>query len=283
MGRATGIEELVVVVEELGRAVAPGPFVPTVIASAVLAAVGGEAAKAHLPGLADGSMAGAVALGGSVTVDGDTASGPAGAVLGGGLAELLLVAAGDDVAVVEVGDGVTVETPPNLDPTRRTARVTLDGAPATVLPGARRTLVDLARVILAAEAVGMARECTEQAAAYAKERIQFGRPIAMFQAVKHHCANMVVATELATERGVGRGPRRRHGRRPAHLRRRGGRHPRRPRRRPVRQPQHPGPRRHRHHVGARRPPLHAPGDHAAHLPRGRRGGRATSPTSPGGA
>ena len=53
-------------------------------------------------------------------------------------------------------------------------------------------------MILAAEAVGMARECTEQAAAYAKERIQFGRPIAMFQAVKHHCANMVVATELAT-------------------------------------------------------------------------------------
>ncbi len=197
-GSGFGLEELVVVVEELGRVVAPGPFVPTVIASAVLAAVGGEAAKAHVPGLADGSVAGAVALGGSVTVDGDTASGSAGAVLGGGLAGLLLVAAGDDVAVVEVGDGVTVEVPPNLDPTRRTARVTLDGAPATVLTGARRTLVDLARVILAAEAVGMARECTEQAAAYAKERIQFGRPIAMFQAVKHHCANMVVATELAT-------------------------------------------------------------------------------------
>ncbi len=197
-GSGFGLEELVIVVEELGRAVAPGPFVPTVIASAVLAAVGGEAAKAHLPGLADGSVAGAVALGGTVTVDGDTASGAAGAVLGGGLAELLLVAVGDDVAVVEVGDGVTVEIPPNLDPTRRTARVTLDGAPATLLPGARRTLVDLARVILAAEAVGLARECTEQAAAYAKERIQFGRPIAMFQAVKHHCANMVVATELAT-------------------------------------------------------------------------------------
>jgi hypothetical protein len=53
-------------------------------------------------------------------------------------------------------------------------------------------------VILSAEAVGMARECTEMAAEYAKERIQFGRPIAMFQAVKHHCADMVVAAELAT-------------------------------------------------------------------------------------
>jgi hypothetical protein len=105
---------------------------------------------------------------------------------------------GDDVAVVEIGDGVTVETPTNLDQSRRSARITLDGAPATVLPGAARLLEDLARVILSAEAVGIARETTEQAAAYAKERIQFGRPIAMYQAVKHHCANMLVAAEMAT-------------------------------------------------------------------------------------
>ena len=76
--------------------------------------------------------------------------------------------------------------------------MTLDGAPVTVMAGARRVLVDLARVILSADAVGVARECTEMGAAYSKERIQFGRPIAMYQAVKHHCANMAVATELAT-------------------------------------------------------------------------------------
>jgi alkylation response protein AidB-like acyl-CoA dehydrogenase len=197
-GSGYGLEELVVVVEQMGRVVAPGPFVPTVIASAVLAAVGGEAAAAHLPGLADGSLTGAVALGGSVTVTDHLASGSAGNVLGGGLAKVLLVATGDDVALVEVGEGVAVDVPPNLDPTRRTARVTLEGAPAVVLPGARRTLVDLARLILSAEAVGMAAACTDMGAAYAKERIQFGRPIAMFQAVKHHCANMAVATELAT-------------------------------------------------------------------------------------
>ncbi|MDQ3108060.1 MAG: acyl-CoA dehydrogenase family protein, partial [Actinomycetota bacterium] len=57
---------------------------------------------------------------------------------------------------------------------------------------------DLTRVILSADAVGVARECTEMGAAYSKQRIQFGRPIAMYQAVKHHCANMAVATELAT-------------------------------------------------------------------------------------
>ena len=67
-----------------------------------------------------------------------------------------------------------------------------------MIPDAAGLLRDLARLVLSAEAVGIARECTEMAAAYAKEREQFGRPIAMFQAVKHHCANMLVSTELAT-------------------------------------------------------------------------------------
>ena len=198
-GSGYGIEELVIVVEELGRAVAPGPFVPTVIASAVLNAIGDAATKAALlAGLADGSTLGAVGLAGSLVVADGKASGSAGVVLGGGFANVLVIGVGDDVAVVLVGEGVTVETPPNLDPTRRTSRVTLDNAPATVISGARQVLIDLARVIMSAEAVGLARESTEMAAAYSKERIQFGRPIAMYQAVKHHCANMIVATELAT-------------------------------------------------------------------------------------
>jgi alkylation response protein AidB-like acyl-CoA dehydrogenase len=198
-GSGFGVEELAVVVEQLGRAVAPGPFVPTAIAGAALVAIGDETtAKTWLPGFADGSRFGAVALGGEVTVVDGKVSGRAGNVLGGGLAHVLLVKVGDDVAVVEVGEGVTVKVPANLDPTRRTARVKLDGAPATVLPGAARVLVDLARVILSAEAAGIARECTEMAASYAKERVQFGRVIGTYQAVKHHCANMIVATELAT-------------------------------------------------------------------------------------
>jgi alkylation response protein AidB-like acyl-CoA dehydrogenase len=199
-GSGYGIEELVVVVEELAKAVAPGPFVPTVMASAVLAAIGDDETKQKfLPGLADGSITGAVALGGSVTVwEGGKASGDAGTVLGGGLAKVLLVLSGDDVAVVEVGEGVDVKVPRNMDPTRRSAEVTLDKAPATVIPGGRQTLVDLARVILAADATGSAREATNMGAAYAKERLQFGRVIGTYQAVKHHCANMAVATELAT-------------------------------------------------------------------------------------
>ncbi len=198
-GSGYGMEELVVVVEETGRTVTPGPLVPTVIASAVIDATADDALRARLlPGLADGSVAGAVALDASITVTDGVASGPAGVVLGGGMAQLLVIGVGDDLAVVEVGDGVTVEVPTNLDQTRRSARVTLDGAPATTIPGGRRTLTDLSRLILSAEAVGMAAACTDSAAEYAKERVQFGRVIGMFQAVKHHCANMAAATQLAT-------------------------------------------------------------------------------------
>jgi alkylation response protein AidB-like acyl-CoA dehydrogenase len=199
-GSGYGIEELVLVVEELGRADAPGPFVPTVIASAVIAAAGDADLQARLlPGLGDGSTVGAAAFDGAgVSVTNGSASGDVGVVLGAAAASIILVPVGNDVAVIEVGDAVTVETPASLDPTRSSSRVTLSNAPVTMIAGARQVLIDLARVILSAEAVGVARECTEMAAAYSKERIQFGRPIAMYQAVKHHCANMAVATELAT-------------------------------------------------------------------------------------
>jgi hypothetical protein len=199
-GSGFGLPELVVVVEELGRALTPGPFVPTVIASAVIDAAGSDEVSARLlPGLADGSVFAGIALESDITVRDGRAAGTAPAVLGGGLAHILVLPAGDDAIVVDVSaGGVQVEVPPNLDPTRRSARITLDGAPATVIAGGRRALIDLARLIVAAEATGIANECTEQAAAYAKVRVQFGRPIATFQAVKHHCANMLVASELAT-------------------------------------------------------------------------------------
>ena len=198
-GSGYSLEETVVVVEQLGRELSPGPFLATLMASATLALAGDDAlGAAHLPGLADGSTIGAVATAPSVTLSDGRLSGSAGAVLGGGAADVLLVAVGDDLAVVVVGDGVSVEVPPNLDATRRCARVTFDGAPATVVAGQARTLRDVSRLLLAAEAVGVARACVEQASAYAKERVQFGRVIGTFQAVKHHCANMAAATELAT-------------------------------------------------------------------------------------
>jgi alkylation response protein AidB-like acyl-CoA dehydrogenase len=200
-GSGFGLAETLVVAEQMGRQLAPGPYVPTVIASAVLAAVGPDDLKKKLlPGLADGSVIGAAALsGGEVTHADGKVSGKAGVVLSGHLADVLLVKSGDDVLVIEkAAGGYQADVPANVDQSRRAAKVTLDGAPVTVLPGAARLLTDVARAVLAAEATGVAALTTEMAAEYAKVRQQFGRPIATFQAVKHHCANMLVAAEMAT-------------------------------------------------------------------------------------
>jgi 3-oxochol-4-en-24-oyl-CoA dehydrogenase len=203
-GSGYGLPELVVVIEELGRAVAPGPFVPTVIASAVIAKDGTADQKSRLlPGLIDGTVTAGIGLDTHVGVldgpQGSTADGEAGIVLGAGLAELLLIAAGDDVLLLERGrDGVSVDVPDNLDPTRRSGRVRLQNVSVTaddILPGARESALARARTLLAAEAVGGAADCVEAAVDYAKVRQQFGRTIATFQAVKHHCANMLVASE----------------------------------------------------------------------------------------
>ncbi|MBW8827151.1 MAG: acyl-CoA dehydrogenase [Acidobacteria bacterium] len=202
-GQGAGLPQLAVVIEQLGRHVAPGPFLPTVLASAILAEAGSEAiGKERLPGLADGSVVAAVGLTGSLTVSGGTVSGDAGPVAGAGLAQLLVLVAGDDVVVVDRdAAGVTVTARPSLDLTRRAAVVSLDGvtlAADCLLEGARAAAVRLSRTLAAAEAAGLASACTEMAVAYAKEREQFGRTIGTFQAVKHHCANMLVEAEVAT-------------------------------------------------------------------------------------
>jgi len=202
-GSGYGLPELVVVIEELGRAVAPGPFVPTVIASAVIAKDGTADQKSRLlPGLIDGTVTAAIGLDSQVRVSDGLADGDAGIVLGAGLGELLVIAAGDDVLLLERGrDGVSVDVPDNLDPTRRSGRVRLQNVSVSaddIVPGARESTLARARTLLAAEAVGGASDCVDAAVAYAKVREQFGRTIATFQAVKHHCANMLVAAESAT-------------------------------------------------------------------------------------
>src|SRR6266567_1238617 len=101
-GSGFGLAETLVVAEQMGRHLAPGPYVPTVIASAVLAAAGpDDLRKRLLPGLTDGSVIGAAALGGEVTLADGAATGKAGVVLSGHLADVLLVPAGEDVLVIE--------------------------------------------------------------------------------------------------------------------------------------------------------------------------------------
>ena len=200
-GSGFGLAELAVVIDELGRAVAPGPFVPTVAVSAVLDAYGDPALKTKLlPGLVDGTLCGAIGFAGDLRLADGAVSGEAGIVLGAGLADVFLLAAGDDLVLVERNaPGVAVLVPGNLDRTRRSGRVTLTDVAVgdAVLRGARAGALARARTLFAAEAVGGASDCVDTAVAYAQVREQFGRTIATFQAVKHHCANMLVAAESA--------------------------------------------------------------------------------------
>ncbi|MEV5412935.1 acyl-CoA dehydrogenase [Thermopolyspora sp. NPDC052614] len=212
-GGGYGLPELVVVVEELGRAVAPGPFLPTMMASAVIADLGAEHQRAGLlPELASGGTPAALGLSGSLTVNPGTnpgtepgtgvVTGSAEPVLGAALARLLVLAAGDDLVVLPVDrPGVSVEVPPSLDPARRSARVRLRDVRVTeddLIRGGRARAEAIARTLVAAEAVGGAAECADMATAHAKARKQFGRAIGTFQAVKHHCADMYVAAEIGT-------------------------------------------------------------------------------------
>ncbi|MEV6983930.1 acyl-CoA dehydrogenase [Sphaerisporangium sp. NPDC051017] len=208
-GGGFGLLETAVAVEALGERVAPGPYVPTVLVSAVILASDGKARAELLPGLADGSLAGAVALGGSLTAtrSGDgalTVSGTADLVLGATLADVLVLPVSTDRGEQWVAldrDVVTVTPVRSLDLTRAVAKVEAD---AVTVPADRlldgltgEDVRNTAAVLLGAEAAGVAAWCVRAAAEYAKVRVQFGRPIGQFQGVKHKAARMLVALEQA--------------------------------------------------------------------------------------
>ncbi|MCW2877055.1 MAG: Acyl-CoA dehydrogenase-like protein [Sphaerisporangium sp.] len=208
-GSGFGLLEAAVAVEALGERVAPGPYVPTVLASAVIASSDGKARAELLPGLADGTLAGAVALTGTLTGtrDGDgvlTVSGTAEPVLGAALADVLVLPVSTDRGVEWVAlssGGVTVTPTKSLDLTRGVAKVEVDHL---AVPGERildglegKAVLHLAAIVLGAEAAGVASWCVRSAAEYAKVRVQFGRPIGQFQGIKHKAARMLVALEQA--------------------------------------------------------------------------------------
>ncbi|MGH3353000.1 MAG: acyl-CoA dehydrogenase [Nocardioides sp.] len=183
-GSDAGLLELAVVVEELGRAMAPGPFLPTVLASAILDAAGHHE---HLRSLADGSLVAAVGFG--------AAPGPGHLVLGGQLADLFVLPV-DGAWVLAGRDAVAVTPHDSHDLTRRLASVEING-PVTPLSIDAQRPYDLAAVLFAAEAAGLAEWSTRTAADYGRVRQQFGRPIGQFQGVKHRCARMLARTEQA--------------------------------------------------------------------------------------
>jgi alkylation response protein AidB-like acyl-CoA dehydrogenase len=204
-GQGHGLVELAVVLEELGRAAAPGPYLPTVLASAVISASG--TAEELLAGLADGTRTAAVGLTGGLVgerTDGVlTVRGEIEPVLGAALADLLVlpvsVAGGEERWVVVDAAEASVRSLESLDPTRSVDTVALGGVvvrPDRVL-GPAGDPREIAAILFGAEACGVAGWAVDTAVAYAKVREQFGRPIGQFQGVKHKCAWMLVRLEQA--------------------------------------------------------------------------------------
>ena len=216
--------EQVVVLEEMGRSLLCAPFFSSaVMAANALMLSGDESAKqAHLPQIASGETRGTVAFteqNGRWDEPGITMAATAdnGAwrldgvkmyVLDGHTADLLIVAArtsgGVSLFTVDPGAaGLTRTALSTMDQTRKQAKLTFEGVEAAligeegqgwpVLEG----VLDLASVALAAEQVGGAQRCLDMSVEYAKVRVQFGRPIGSFQAIKHKCADMLLEVESA--------------------------------------------------------------------------------------
>jgi 3-oxochol-4-en-24-oyl-CoA dehydrogenase len=203
-GSGFGLAELAIVLEAQGHELCPGPFLPTVAASLVIDRCGPDSLRAQLlPGLADGGTVAGIGTSGSVIVGSDlSVRGESPAVLGAPDADVLVLTAGEDVVVIDADtDGVTVTALRALDSTRSIGTVALSAVTVPdhrVLRGAAHRARTAFRILAAAEAVGISWACLEMARDYAKVREQFGRPIATFQAVKHHLANMLVHAEQAT-------------------------------------------------------------------------------------
>jgi alkylation response protein AidB-like acyl-CoA dehydrogenase len=209
-GQGFGILELAVVIAEFGRGAVPGPFVPSAIASALIAAhdpqakvLGDMASGATIAAYALESALTATAHGDTLVVRGEARSVPAAAqasLLVLPVAGLHPETSGTEWVVIDA-DALEIEPVKSVDPLRPIAHVR---ANAVEVP-ADRVLSNLnvasARVLvttlLSAEAVGVARWATDTAAAYAKIREQFGRPIGQFQGIKHKCAEMAADTERA--------------------------------------------------------------------------------------
>jgi alkylation response protein AidB-like acyl-CoA dehydrogenase len=223
-GSGCGPVEQLIVCEEMGRALLCAPYLATaVLAPGALMASGDEAAQAEfLPGIADGSTIATLAVpegdGGWTTcglrtrarrsANGYVLDGRKSFVLDGTIAGLILVTALADegpalFAVDGDAPGLTCSPRQTLDMTRKQAVLELSQTPARLVgaAGAAASIVAQAArsgvLALAAEQVGGAQRCLDMSVEYAKLRVQFGRQIGSFQAIKHKCADMLLDVESA--------------------------------------------------------------------------------------
>jgi alkylation response protein AidB-like acyl-CoA dehydrogenase len=211
-GIGLGIIELVLVMEEAGRALLPGPLFATVaLAGAVIDECGSpEQRQQLLPPICRGEMCATLALlesGGTwdpaavnMTATNGKLSGEKLFVPDAAVAALIVVVARNGVYVVKTDSpGVTVQRMSGIDWTRKLYAVTLQDVPAEKLanPGGLARGLQIAATALAAELVGGMQRTLDLTVEYAKTRKQFGKPIGQFQAVQHQCADMYLETESA--------------------------------------------------------------------------------------
>jgi len=195
-GAGYALTEEMVLFEELGRVLAPGPWLGSVLAAHALA----DAGHAALERVVGGALRVAVCIdpwGGALRRSGARLSGVRQHVLGAGLADAFVVLDELGALFVPREHGVAVQAVPSLDATNPVGTVTFADAAAVALPTPVAALRRAAIVLSCAEAVGGLARTVEASVEYAKVRQQFGKPIGSFQAVKHRCADMAVRAEVA--------------------------------------------------------------------------------------
>ena len=190
-GLGLGIVELALLLEEVGGHVAPAPVLQQALALDAL--VTGDGPIELIDALTSGEAIGTVAFK-PVTSDGATVTGRPEPVIHAPLARVLIVRTEDELFAV---DGLTSTAEPAMDRTRSLGWVSLDGAPAVRIGGADAVerFIDLGALGHSAELLGASARVLDLSVEYAKERVQFGRPIGSFQAIKHRCADMLVDVE----------------------------------------------------------------------------------------
>ncbi|WP_226365042.1 acyl-CoA dehydrogenase family protein [Pseudonocardia sp. ICBG162] len=196
-GAGATFREVAVVAEELGRSVTRLPWLGTSVLA--VGALRELDAPDLLQRLLTGDATGTLAIGAEVVATDGRLSGEAPLVVDGASADVVLVPAGGSLYAVE--DGAVRERLRAMDPTRELAHVRFDDSPARLLSTDAASLVERVRhraeAALAAEQAGGAAAALDMAVAYAGARLQFGRPIGSFQAIKHRCAEMMVRVEAA--------------------------------------------------------------------------------------
>lgn len=194
-GAGYGLTEEMILFEELGKCLAPGPWLGTVIAAHALAgdeALASRVLAGELP-VALLERADAPLENRSGKLSGEWKSVPDAVGAGG-----FLVLDGKSVSFVAAGEsGVSIKARPSMDPTRSLADVRLEGARATALSFDPALLRRQATVLACADAVGGIQRTVEMSVEYGKVRQQFDKPIGSFQAVKHRCSDMAVRAEVA--------------------------------------------------------------------------------------